>query len=101
MAAVSHPSLLQVPEDLERFKLTGIPLLINSCEVDQQYPPEKQEIGDKIFGGGKAEAEGYKRLYFAGCSHGFAVRGDMSQPIIRAAKEESFKAVVEWFLKYL
>lgn len=32
-AVVSHPSLLNVPEDLEKFKASGVPLLINSCEV--------------------------------------------------------------------
>lgn len=99
--AVSHPSSLNASEDLERLKQTGIPLLINSCEFDQAYPPEKQKIGDEILGGGKTEAEGYRRLYFAGCSHGFAVRGDMSQPAIREGKEGAFNATVEWFIKYL
>lgn len=32
-AVVAHPSRLEVPEDLEKFKATGLPLLINSCEV--------------------------------------------------------------------
>ncbi|KAH8116319.1 alpha/beta-hydrolase [Phellopilus nigrolimitatus] len=98
---VSHPSLLQVPEDLVKFKATGVPLLICSCEVDGQYPPEKQKIGDEILGGGKTEAEGYKREYYAGNTHGFAVRGDLSVPEIKAAKEDSFKVAVEWLIKNL
>ena len=32
-AVVSHPSLLKVPDDLEKFKKTNVPLLINACEV--------------------------------------------------------------------
>ncbi|KAI5121871.1 hypothetical protein M0805_001079 [Coniferiporia weirii] len=100
-AAVAHPSLLKVPEDLVAFKETGLPLLISSCEVDQQYPPEKQVIGDEILGGGKTEAENYKREYYAGNTHGFAVRGDMSVPAIKAAKEDAFKSHVEWFIRYL
>ena len=100
-AAVAHPSMLEVPGDLERFKKSGIPLLICSCEVDPMYPPEKQAIGDEIMGGGKTEAEGYKRTYYGGCTHGFAVRGDISKAEIRAGKEGSFKDTVEWFLKYL
>ena len=40
VGAVAHPSHLEVPSDLEKFKATGIPLLINSCETDSMYPPE-------------------------------------------------------------
>ena len=100
-AAVSHPSLLVVPDDLHKYKETGIPLLINSCEVDQAYPPEAQKLGDEILGDGKASAEKYERLYWAGCTHGFAVRGDISNPQVKAGKEGAFKAMVEWLIKYL
>ncbi|KAJ7124351.1 hypothetical protein C8R44DRAFT_734851 [Mycena epipterygia] len=65
-------SLIQVPADLEKYVATAkAPLLINSCEVDPQFPTEKQAAADKIFAG---FAPGYKRLYFEGCTHGFAVR---------------------------
>ncbi|KAL5492296.1 hypothetical protein ACEPAI_3743 [Sanghuangporus weigelae] len=101
VAAVAHPSRLKVPEDLERIKTTGIPLLINSCEVDKQYPIESQKIGDDILGSGKMEVETYKRAYFAGCVHGFAVRGDLSNPQVKAAKEQAFANTVEWFWKFL
>ncbi len=95
---VSHPSRLDVPADIEVRTYTCItyemcltlsilrhqkykteskaPLLINSCEVDQQFPPEKQAITDEILGGGKF-APGYERTYWDGCVHGFAVRGDL------------------------
>ena len=52
------------------------PLLINSCEVDSQFPPEAQAKADLILGGGKF-APGYTRTYWDGCTHGFAVRGDI------------------------
>ena len=95
------PFVKGVDEDLEKFKATGIPLLINSCEIDQQYPPEKQKIGDDILGGGKTETENYYRAYFPGCTHGFAVRGDLSIPEVKAGKEGAFKNAVEWFIKKL
>jgi dienelactone hydrolase len=76
------------------------PLLINSCEVDNAFPLAAQEQADAILGGGKF-APGYKREYFPGCSHGFAVRGDMSDPKVKAGKEGAFKASVEWLVKYL
>ena len=53
------------------------PLLINSCEVDPAYDLDKQAIGDKVFAG---FAPGYQRTHWEGCTHGFAVRGDMVRP---------------------
>ena len=43
--------------------------------MDQQFGPEKQAIADKIFSEGFAP--GYERTYWEGCTHGFAVRGDL------------------------
>jgi len=76
------------------------PLLMNSCEVDPRFPKEAQAMADEVLGDGKF-APGYKREYFEGCTHGFAVRGDLSDPNVKAGKEGSFKAAAEWFLKYL
>jgi len=101
VGATSHPSLLQVPADLEKYKETSkAPLLINSCTVDTQFPLEAQAKADEILGDGKF-APGYKREYFDGCTHGFAVRGDLSDPKVKAGKEGAFKATVEWLLKHL
>jgi hypothetical protein len=98
---------------------SSVPVLINSCTVDQQFPPEAQETTDKILGNGQYAA-GYVRTYWEGCTHGFAVRGDLvstflrwfavlrslsmclqSDPKVKAGKEGAFKATVEWFHKYL
>ncbi|KAJ7276925.1 Alpha/Beta hydrolase protein [Mycena rebaudengoi] len=101
VSAVSHPSRLVVPDDLQKYAaVSQAPLLINSCEDDQAFPPEAQAEADRIFGDGKF-APGYKREYFPGCEHGFAVRGDMTDPYVKAGKEGAFKASVEWFAKYL
>ncbi|KAE9403608.1 alpha/beta-hydrolase [Gymnopus androsaceus JB14] len=98
---VTHPSRLKVPEDLEKyFSVSKAPFLINSCEVDAAFPIEAQAKADEIFGDGKF-APGYKREYFAGCKHGFAVRGDMSDPNVKAGKEGAFKSTVDWVKKYL
>ncbi|OAX43193.1 hypothetical protein K503DRAFT_766074 [Rhizopogon vinicolor AM-OR11-026] len=100
-SVVAHPSLLKIPEDLEKYASTAkAPLLINSCTVDSQFPPEAQAKADEILGGGRF-VPGYKREYFDGCEHGFAVRGDMSNEKVRAGKEGAFKASVEFFLQHL
>ncbi|KAJ7812098.1 dienelactone hydrolase [Mycena olivaceomarginata] len=101
VSVVSHPSRLVIPDDLEKYATQATaPLLINSCEVDKPFPQEAQTQADAILGGGKF-APGYHREYFPGCSHGFAVRGDISDPLVKAGKEGAFKASVEWFNKYL
>jgi len=76
------------------------PLLINSCTTDTQFPISAQTLADELFGEGKF-GPGYKREYWDGCSHGFAVRGDLSDPKVKAGKEGAFKATVEWLFKYL
>lgn len=78
--------------------MSKAPLLINSCTVDSQFPLESSAKADELFA--KFEP-GYKREYFEGCHHGFAVRGDLSDPVAKAAKEGSFKATVEWFISKL
>ncbi|KAJ7697588.1 Alpha/Beta hydrolase protein [Mycena rosella] len=94
-SALSHPS------GLEKYAaVCTAPLLINSCEIDRAFPLEAQTQADAILGSGKF-APGYKREYFEGCTHGFAVRGDMSDPVVKAGKERAFKASVDWFIKYL
>ncbi|KAF8517944.1 Alpha/Beta hydrolase protein [Hysterangium stoloniferum] len=99
--ATAHPSLLQVPADLEKLVATSkAPLLICSAEVDQQYPLESQIKGDELLGDGKYPP-GYKRAHFPGTVHGFAVRGDMSDPKVKAGKEGAFKETVQWFIKHV
>jgi hypothetical protein len=75
------------------------PLLINSCAIDEQFPISAQEQADNILGHEKY-APGYKREFFDGCTHGFAVRGDLSDPKVKEGKEGAFKATVEWFFSH-
>jgi len=101
VSVTAHPSLLQIPADLEKYASTcSAPLLINSCEVDQQFSIASQALADQILGSGTSKPK-YHRNYFEGCNHGFAVRGDMKDPKVKAGKEGAFKASVEWFKKHL
>ncbi|KAJ9110746.1 hypothetical protein QFC20_002787 [Naganishia adeliensis] len=96
---IAHPSLLQVPEDLEALKevTPEIPMLFVTCTTDFMYGPEKQKVGDDILGNGTTEGKGYKRVFYEGCSHGFAVRGDKSDPKVKFGKEDAFKQTIDWF----
>ncbi|KAJ3568984.1 hypothetical protein NP233_g5346 [Leucocoprinus birnbaumii] len=99
-SVVCHPSLIQVPADIEKYRdESKAPLLINSCTFDTQFPPEAGKKADEILGGGKF-APGYENAFWEGCTHGFAVRGDLSDPKVKAGKEGAFKNSVEWFIKH-
>ncbi|KAJ6478733.1 hypothetical protein C8R47DRAFT_1287307 [Mycena vitilis] len=75
------------------------PLLINTCPVDVQFPVESQAKADKMLAD---FAPGYRRKFFEGCTHGFAVRADLSDPEVKAGKEATFKATAECqFLEHL
>ncbi|KAF5340516.1 hypothetical protein D9757_014872 [Collybiopsis confluens] len=96
----NHPSLLKSPDDLEKyFSTSRSPLLLNTCTVDEMFPRKAQAEADSIFGGGKF-TYGYKREYFDGCTHGFAIRGDLSDPKVKAGKEGAFKSSVAWLYEY-
>jgi len=97
-AVVAHPSLLK-PEDLDTYvEKSKAPLLINSCDDDNAFPKSFAETADEKFA---SFSPGYRRTYYEGASHGFAVRGDVSKPTVKAAKEGAFKECVEWLIKYL
>ncbi|KAH9991592.1 alpha/beta-hydrolase [Russula vinacea] len=97
-AVVAHPSLLQ-PKDLDTYiEKSKVPILINSCDEDNMFPKSFAEAADKKFEG---FAPGYRRTYYEGASHGFAVRGDVSKPTVKAAKEGAFQESVQWLIKYL
>lgn len=75
---MSHPSGLKVPDDLNKLlEKSNVPVLFNTCEFDIAFGLESQAKTDELLGDGKYKP-GYKRTYWKGCTHGFAVRGDMA-----------------------
>jgi anti-sigma factor RsiW len=73
---------------------------MNTNPNDPQLSDEGRQMADDIFGDGKF-APGYKRVHWEEAKHGFAVRGDLSNPHYKAAKEGSFKDTAEWFMAHL
>jgi hypothetical protein len=57
---------------------------------------EASAQADAVLGGEKF-APGYKRAHWEGCTHGFAVRADLTNPRVRVGKEGAFRVTVEWF----
>ncbi|KAI9458919.1 chlorocatechol-degradation protein [Lactarius psammicola] len=98
VAVITHPSFL-TPKDLDIYiEKSKAPLLLNSSEDDPFFPKELIETTDDKFA--KFEP-GYKRTYWKGVHHGFATRGDLTNPVVTAAKEGAFKATVEWFINHM
>ncbi|KIJ57132.1 hypothetical protein M422DRAFT_238701 [Sphaerobolus stellatus SS14] len=61
---------------------------------------ESCEMADKLLGEGKYEHD-YKRIHWPGCTHGFAVKGDMNDPNVKAGKEGAFKETAACIKKHL
>lgn len=99
--SIAHPSRIEVPDDLHKLVAESkAPVQIQSCETDQAFPAAACAAADEILGAGKY-TPGYERAWWKGCTHGFAVRGDLSNPLVKAGMEGAFKGAVEWFSTYL
>ncbi|KAH9066713.1 alpha/beta-hydrolase [Lactarius vividus] len=98
VAVITHPSPLTT-EGLDIYvENSKTPLHLNSCEHDELFPPAFALATDE---NSSNFEPGYKRTYWEGVYHGFATRGDLKNPVVTAAKEGAFKAIVEWFINYM
>lgn len=89
-AAVFHPSAITIDE----VKAIKGPLYIGACEIDPIFPPElRHQTEDAL----KEIGAKYRFSLNHGVSHGFAVRGDGSDPWAAYAKERVFGDAVDWF----
>ncbi|KAG2354492.1 hypothetical protein BDR07DRAFT_605434 [Suillus spraguei] len=83
------------------FNKSQVYVLINFCEVEEMFPAAAQEKGDEVFDNGKF-ALGYKCECFPGCTHAFAERGDIKDPLIKVRKDLGwFKTPAEFFQEHL
>jgi dienelactone hydrolase len=67
-------------------------------ENDFIFPTEKRRESEGIL---SKTGQPYQINLFNGVEHGFAVRGDPSQPVQKFAKEQAFLQAVHWFIQYL
>jgi len=87
---VAHPSWVTADE------VKGIegPLSIAAAEIDRAFPPEKRHETEQILANAKVP---YQINLYSGVSHGFAVRGDLSNKEVTYGKEQAFLQAVFWF----
>ncbi|GME85291.1 unnamed protein product [Ambrosiozyma monospora] len=91
--AVAHPSFVEI----EEVEAVTKPLLISAAEIDQIFTTELRGKTDEIL---KKNGQSYRIDYFPGTSHGFAVRGELSDPVVGKAKNKVIVDQVAWFEKY-
>lgn len=91
--AIAHPSSL----DIDAYAAVTKPLLISAAEVDHTFSMEVRHAAEKAL---TAKNARFQLDIFSGVSHGFAVRGDMSDPAVKYAKEKVIADQLTWFAQY-
>ncbi|WEJ96737.1 hypothetical protein PSN45_004280 [Yamadazyma tenuis] len=89
--AVAHPSFLTLEE------IEGIekPILISTSVIDQSFTVELRRATEDILT--KKEGLKWQLGIYSGCSHGYAVRGDVSIPSVKYAKEATLLDQLNFF----
>ncbi|GAA5820198.1 hypothetical protein JCM10212_004916 [Sporobolomyces blumeae] len=96
VGVTAHPSLLEVPKDMEGLKEKDVPFLFNNALDDGMFNRELQQQSAEIL----KEKKNYVFIDYEG-GHGFAIRGDPSDPKQRKSADDCFKNSVEFLKKHL
>ncbi|GAA5957903.1 hypothetical protein JCM3765_006197 [Sporobolomyces pararoseus] len=96
VAVTAHPSLLDVPSDIEALNKKSTPFLINCANEDVMLTKDKAEESEKILKDNKA----FKFIYYDG-GHGFAIRGDPSDPKQRKSADDCFENSINFLKEHL
>lgn len=92
-AAVAHPSFVTI-EEVEQIKK---PLLISAAETDPIFTTELRHKTEATLANIKAR---YQIDLFCGTVHGYAVRGDPKDPVVRYAMSKTIADQVQWFAQF-
>jgi dienelactone hydrolase len=87
---IAHPSGITIDEVRKIQK----PIIISGAEEDQAYPEQLRKETEKTL---KEIGATYFTTLSSGVSHGFAVRGDLSKPAVKFAKEKCLEDFVRYF----
>lgn len=94
VGAMAHPSFV----DADEFKAMRAPLTIAAAETDQIFPAEKRRETEDLL---KDMDIAYQISLYSDVVHGFAVRGEITSPRAKFAKEVAFLQFVQWFDEHL
>lgn len=85
---VIHQNLSELIEDLKK------PLFIVAAETDNLYTSEMRQTVESTL---KSMDTTYFCTLASHIYHGFCTRGDLSAPMVKFAKEKTFRDCCEWF----
>jgi len=92
-AAFAHPTFLEE----SHFETIKAPLLMSCAETDHSFPAESRRRAEDIL---VQRSAPYYIQVFSGVSHGFASKGNLENPTVCWAKEESARGIVQWFKRF-
>lgn len=93
VGAISHPSFVTI-EDIEA---VAKPLFIGAAQHDSIFTVELRHKTEEIL---NKNNQSYQINLYQGVSHGYSIRGDVTDPNVKYAKENTFEAEIEWFKRY-
>ncbi|GAA6017477.1 hypothetical protein JCM10207_008240 [Rhodosporidiobolus poonsookiae] len=96
VAAVAHPSFINIPEDIEALGKTPAHFLWLHALQDFLMTAEKQKEVREIL----KDSPRHKHVDFD-AGHTFAIRGDPADPHIRAEADRAFAEAVAFFKEHL
>lgn len=88
--AIAHASQIE-SSDLHN---VSKPVFVTSAETDGSFTVDLRHEAERVFAANKVR---YQFALFSGVSHGFAVRGDISDPSVKFAKEKTISDQLCWF----
>ncbi|GAA5982510.1 hypothetical protein JCM10908_006678 [Rhodotorula pacifica] len=97
VGVVAHPSLLEVPKDIEALNKSNAHFLWLDAGDDYMFNKEKQGQAKEILKGN----EKHKFVDYEGVGHGFAIRGDPSNDHVRKAADDAFEQSVNFIKAHL
>ena len=98
VGVMNHPSWVEVSE----LKEMHGPVAINAAQTDSIFTVEKRHEAEKVLSAwGDEKKLAYQINLYAGVSHGYAARGDVSDRRTRYAKEATFLQAVQWYDTWL
>ena len=90
VGAFAHPSFVSDDE----LKAISKPLIISCAETDKIFPKDLRSKTEEILQNNKVH---YQLDLYSHTTHGFAVRGDMNDPLVKYAAEKALIDQVYWF----
>jgi dienelactone hydrolase len=90
VGAIAHPSFVT----MEEVAAIDKPIIISAAEIDPIFPEElRHQTETKL----REIGARYQLTLFSHVSHGFAVRHDTSDPIIKYAMDKTLADQIQWF----